>query len=160
MPAAHQNRLMRRLGWLWSLARFRAGPQAHASATQLLESGQLKVIPERAVGLSRLNNGELCLHLQTSNQVTCDVVVNCSGAGKDQLLSRMLSDGVIARHQTATSRPAITDELALIRPGGSAYDTLFALGPMTSHVTGDVLGAASISRQAKQLSQILSRQMA
>ena len=160
MTPSDQNRLMRRLGWLWSLARFRAGPQAHSSASRLIETGQLTIIPDRAIGLSRHHGGRLRLQLQETDNLTCDVVVNCSGAGKDPLVSRMILDGVIARHQTTHSRPALAHDLAFLRPDGTAYDNLHALGPLTSHVTGDVLGAASISRQAKQLSQTLHKQMA
>ena len=160
MTPTDQSRLMRRVGWLWSLARFRAGPQAHSSATQLLKSGQLTIVPDRAIGLSHQTNGSLCLQLQKTDKLVCDIVVNCSGAGKDPLLRQMMSEGIVARHQTANSRPALTSELAFLNPNGTAHDNLHALGPLTAHVTGDVLGAASISRQAKRLSQTLNKQMA
>ena len=52
-----QERLMRRFGWLWSLARFRAGPQAHGSATMLLDTGQLDIVTDMVTGITTTSGG-------------------------------------------------------------------------------------------------------
>ena len=151
LPAADQARLMRRVGWLWSLARFRAGPQASGSAQTLIDSGQLKIRRDIVTGLEPAPDGHYLVSLGGGEQITADAIVNCSGAGRDTLMSRLIDDGLIAGHDTAPHRPRITADLTLVRPDGTPHDGLYAVGPVTAHFVGDILGAASISRQAKTL---------
>lgn len=161
LPVPEQLRLMRRLGWLWSLARFRAGPQAHGSAISMYESGQMELVASMVTGIETGTDGRHHVHLANGTILDADAVVNCSGAGRDPLITRVLDDGVAMRHQCLPGRPALTSDLALLQPDGSAHETLFGVGPMTAHVAGDVLGSASIARQARGLaSRLLEQQRA
>ena len=146
-----QERLMRRFGWLWSLARFRAGPQAFSSAQMLLDAGQLDIVTDMVTGTTTDEDGVHKVRLAKGDDLFTDTVINCSGAGRDPLVTRILDDEIAARHQTARHRPAMTGELALLRANGTPHPNLFGIGPMTSHVAGDVLGSASIARQAQGL---------
>ena len=146
-----QERLMRRFGWLWSLARFRAGPQAHGSATHLLAEGQLEIVTDMVAGIATQDGGTHSVELAGGARIAADIVINCSGAGRDPLISSILDDGIAARHATVRQRPAMTAELALLRTDGTPHHSMFGIGPMTSHVAGDVLGSASIARQARAL---------
>ena len=151
LDAADQGRLMRRFGWLWSLARFRAGPQAFGSAQMLLDTGQLDIVTDMVTGITTTSGGVHDVGLATGARLSADAVINCSGAGRDPLITRILDNGTAARHQTVSHRPAMTSELALIRADGTPHGNMFGIGPMTSHVAGDVLGSASIARQARGL---------
>jgi len=153
LPATDQARLMRRVGWLWSLARFRAGPQASSSAQTLVDSGQLKIRRDIVTGLEPAPDGHYLVRLGGGEQITADAIVNCSGAGRDILMSRLIDDGLVAGHDTAPHRPRMTADLTLVRPDGTPHGGLFAVGPVTAHFVGDILGAASISRQAKTLAE-------
>jgi len=156
LPVSDQARLMRRLGWLWSLARFRAGPQTSVSAQALMDSGQLTIRRDIVTGLATTSAGHHLVKLGGGAQIEADAVINCSGAGRDRLMTRLIGDGVIAAHDTAPHRPRLTSELALVRPDGRPYDSLYAVGPVTAHFVGDILGAASISRQAAMLADHLA----
>ena len=158
LPPADQQRLLRRVGWLWSLARFRAGPQPIASAEAMLTSGQLTIIADRVVGLSTAPDGRHRADLSRGDVMTADAVINCSGAGRDRLVSRLIADGVIAAHSAMKQRPAVTGDLALLRADRTPHDRLFALGPLTAHAYGDVIGAATISRQAQLLAGMILKQ--
>ena len=160
LPATEQTRLMRRLGWLWSLARFRAGPQAHDSAMAMLDSGQLRLVTGLVTGIDSRDDDTHQVRLASGASLDADAVVNCSGAGRDQLITRLLDDGVARRHDGLAARPALTPRLQLLRPDGNAHDTLFGVGPMTAHAAGDVLGSASIARQARGLAARLITQQA
>ncbi len=160
LPVADQARLMRRLGWLWSLARFRAGPQAHGSAMAMLDSGQLRLVTGLVTGIDSRDDDTHQVRLASGASLDADAVVNCSGAGRDQLITRLLDDGVARCHDGRAARPALTPRLQLLRPDGNAHDTLFGLGPMTAHAAGDVLGSASIARQARGLAARLITQQA
>ena len=155
LPDTDQTRLMRRLGWLWSLARFRAGPQASNSAQTLIDSGQLTIRRNIVTGLATSTEDRHLVSLGSGTTIKADAVINCSGAGRDRLITRLISDGIAAPHHTAPHRPRLTADLALIGPDGTAYDNLHAVGPVTAHVVGDILGAASISRQAVGLADRL-----
>ena len=157
LPEDDQARLMRRIGWLWSLARFRAGPQATGSAQAMLDSGQLTIRRDIVTGLTAgANNARHLVSLGAGARIEADAVINCSGAGRDRLMSHLIGDLVIGSHQTAPHRPRMTTSLTLIRPNGTPYEDLFAVGPGTAHVVGDILGAASISRQAAALADRLA----
>jgi uncharacterized NAD(P)/FAD-binding protein YdhS len=157
LPEDDQARLMRRIGWLWSLARFRAGPQATGSAQAMLDSGQLTIRRDIVTGLTAgANHARHLVSLGDGARIEADAVINCSGAGRDRLMSRLIGDRVIATHQTAPHRPRMTTRLTLVRPNGTPYEDLFAIGPGTAHVVGDILGAASISRQAAALADRLA----
>ena len=154
----NQARLLKRVGWLWSLSRFRAGPQPIASAEALLESGQLTIIADRVARLETSTDGRQRAGLGSGEIVTADTVINCSGAGRDRLVSRLIDDGVIAAHPAMTRRPAVTGDLRLLREDQTPHDSLFALGPVTAHAYGDVIGAATISRQAQILAGVIPGQ--
>ena len=156
LPVTDQTQLMRRLGWLWSLARFRAGPQASASARVLMDSGQLTISRDIVTGLTTTSDGGFLISLGGGAQIKADAVINCSGAGRDRLMIRLIGDGVIAAHETAPHRPRMTTGLRLVKPDNTPHDSLYAVGPVTAHFAGDILGAASISRQATTLADHLA----
>ena len=152
-------RLMRRVGWLWSLARFRAGPQAHGSAEALLASGSLTVRRDMVSGITSDGNARHHVRLASGETVEADFVVNCSGAGRDRLVSHLIETSIAAPHAGFRGRPALTADLALLRPDGSPYGTLHALGPVTAHEAGDVVGAPGTATQAHELAARLAASM-
>ena len=156
LPVADQTRLTRRLGWLWSLARFRAGPQASDSAQTMMSAGQLTIRRDIVTGLTSAHEGRHLVSLGGGVQIEADAVINCSGAGKDRLMTSLIADGLIAPHEAAPFRPRLTADLALVRPDGAPHGNLFAVGPVTAPFVGDILGAASISRQAEALADHLT----
>ncbi|PDH58360.1 MAG: hypothetical protein CNE93_03625 [SAR116 cluster bacterium MED-G06] len=152
-----QARLMRRVGWLWSLARFRAGPQAHGSAQTLLASGQLTIRRDMVSGIATTGaDGPHHVQLAGGGPIEADFVVNCSGAGRDPLVSGLVEQGLVAAHAGFRGRPALTPDLALCQPDGMPYRTLHALGPVTAHEAGDVVGAPGTATQAHELATRLA----
>ena len=156
LPVTDQTQLVRRLGWLWSMARFRAGPQASESAQALLDSGQLTIRRDIVTGITTTSNKGYVVSLGNGAPIEVDAIVNCSGAGHDGLITRLIDDAVIAAHETTPHRPRMTAGLALVNPDDTPHDSLYAIGPVTAHFVGDILGAASISRQAASLADHLT----
>jgi len=152
LPPRDQARLMRRVGWLWSLSRFRAGPQAHESTEALRTSGQLTLRRDKVSGITTDGAGARHqVHLAGGGRIRADIVVNCSGAGRDPLVGRLIADSIAGPHAGFTALPALTPDLALIRPDGTPYETLHAVGPVTAHEAGDVIGAPGTAAQAQEL---------
>jgi uncharacterized NAD(P)/FAD-binding protein YdhS len=154
LPAKDRIRLRRRLGWLWSLLRFRAGPQTAVAAKAMHASGQLNIIKERFSGLAAAGGGGWQVRLCSGEGLMADIVVNCTGAGRDKLIDTMIATRQITTIGS-TSQPRVTPELRIVAADGQPYRTLFCIGPTTGLALGDVVGATSIARQAAQLSQTL-----
>ncbi|GIS11010.1 MAG: hypothetical protein CM15mP115_01610 [Alphaproteobacteria bacterium] len=118
LDPADQGRLMRRFGWLWSLARFRAGPQAFGSATDAARYRDNSTLsPTWWPASRRPDGGTHSVGLATGARISADAVINCSGAGRDPLITSILDNGTAARHQTVRHRPAMTSG-ACADPGG------------------------------------------
>jgi uncharacterized NAD(P)/FAD-binding protein YdhS len=120
-----------------------------------MDRGQLTIRRDIVTGLATTDAGKQLVTIGDGAQIEADAVINCSGASRDRLMTRLIGDGVIAAHETASHHPRLTPELALVRPDGRPYDSLYAVGPVTAHFVGDILGAASISRQAATLADHL-----
>ena len=154
LPAKDRIRLQRRLGWLWSLLRFRAGPQTAVAAKAMHASGQLNIINKRFSSLAAAGGGRWHVQLCSGEGLMADIVVNCTGAGRDKLIDAMIAAGLITA-MGSTRQPLVTPELRVVAADGQPYRTLFCVGSATGLALGDVAGATSIARQAAQLAQTL-----
>jgi uncharacterized NAD(P)/FAD-binding protein YdhS len=154
LPAKDRIRLRRRLGWLWSLLRFRAGPQTAVAAKAMHASGQLNIINERFSGLAAAGGGRWQVQLCSGEELTADIVANCTGVGRDKLIDSMIAAGQITA-MGSTRQPLVTPELRVVAADSQPYHTLFCVGPATGLALGDVVGATSIAQQAAQLVQTL-----
>ena len=154
LPVEDRLKLQRRTGWLWSLARFRASPQTVRAARQMRENRQLTLIRShlKALSSTRSNNWQLTLGNETS--LHADVVINCTGVGRDPLIHQLMSTGRVAPLSKSNSLSVLPD-LRVISPTGSPYDTLFCIGPASALALGDMVGATSVASQAAVLAQSL-----
>lgn len=159
LSASDRKKLRSRLGWLWSLVRFRAGPQSVSTAERLKATGQLTITTGRLMQLDKQTQGWI---MQLGDKVTpaiaADWVINCTGMGRDVLLNDLVESGVVGA--TADGDLIVQPSLQLVDADGSPHDTLFMIGPSTAASLGDVIGSASISRQAHLIAQSLSRSVA
>ncbi len=154
LPVEDRLKLQRRTGWLWSLARFRASPQTVRAARQMRENRQLTLIRShlKALSSTRSNSWQLTLGNETS--LHADVVINCTGVGRDPLIHQLISTGRVAPLSRSNSLSVLPD-LRVINPTGSPYDTLFCIGPASALALGDMVGATSVASQAAALAQSL-----
>ena len=150
-----KRRLMGHLGVFWSLARYRSAPQTSAMAAHLRATGQLEVLGGRIVHISPgAESRRLSAHLASGETLRADVIVNCTGMGRDPLVADMITKGVI-RADAFGRGPGLDEDLRLCTPSGQPYPAGYALGPLTAGSEGDVVGATTISRQAAALARQL-----
>ena len=154
LPTADRLKLQRRAGWLWSLARFRASPQTVAATRKMSESGQLAIVRDRLKCLFRTRDAHWQVALTGGNLLSAEMVINCTGVGRDPLIHKLMATGQLTRLGKSNS-PWVSPDLHAIRPDGSLYDTLFCIGPATALALGDVVGATSVATQATRLAQSL-----
>ena len=154
LPVTDRFKLQRRAGWLWSLVRFRASPQTIAAARQMSESGQLAIFRSRLKHLFRTRDEQWQVVLTGDKLLSVNMVINCTGVGRDALIDNMMTSGHLVPIGHSKS-PSISPDLRAITSSGTAYDTLFCIGPATALALGDVIGATSIATQAARLSESL-----
>jgi len=154
LPVEDRMKLQRRAGWLWSLARFRASPQTIAAARNMRGQGQLTLIRSRLKSLESTRSTGWRLGLADEGSRNADVVINCTGVGRDPLIHKLMATGPLTPLGKSNS-PAVSPSLQVISPDGSPYETLFCIGPATALVLGDVMGATSVAAQAASFARLL-----
>jgi uncharacterized NAD(P)/FAD-binding protein YdhS len=140
--------LFRRLGWLWSLYRFRASPQTMQAYKQLEANKQIQLILGRAQQIDAEHRVKVSLG--NGSMVEGDRILNCTGVGKDQLLGKLI-DNRIAEPDALGQSIAVDSRFRVFKSMNEQWNTLWMIGPATMGSLGDVIAASSIAKQAEQL---------
>jgi uncharacterized NAD(P)/FAD-binding protein YdhS len=147
--------LFKRLGWLWSLYRFRASPQTIKAYRKLEANKQIQFVLGRAKRIEVAQT--VTVVLGDGSKVSGDRIFNCTGVGRDSLLSKLIADQ-IARPDALGKSIAVASDYRVSKSSGGEWDDLWMIGPATMGSLGDVIAASSIAKQAEQLSiQITSK---
>ncbi len=154
LPDHDKRRLMNRLGWLWSLIRYRASPQSIAAVNAMQSSGQIQIIKDRVSGIiSGQATPPLSLTLNSHDAVDCDYAIIASGIGHDPLISCLIKSHIAGTMDNGGIR--VNDDFQLLSPGYKLLPGLWAFGPPTQSALGDVIGATTIAKQAARLADLL-----
>ena len=146
----HQRQsLFKRLGWVWSLYRFRASPQTIKAYEQLRANHQIQFAVGRAKQVE-CSKGVITAQLNNGQRIEADRIVNCTGVGADLFLNRMIADA-IAIPDPLGHAIGVNTNLNVIKPNRQAWNNLWMLGPATMGSLGDVVAASAISKQAEEL---------
>ncbi|MEY2662363.1 MAG: hypothetical protein RIQ35_680 [Pseudomonadota bacterium] len=146
----HQRRIVfKRLGWVWSLYRFRASPQTIKAYEQLKANHQIQFVVGRAKQVGRSERA-ITVQLNTGQSIQADRIINCTGVGSDLFLNKLISDS-IAIPDPLGAAIAVDTNLNVMKPNLQAWNNLWMLGPATMGSLGDVIAASAISKQAEQL---------
>lgn len=147
--------LFKRLGWLWSLYRFRASPQTIKAYRKLEANKQIQFVLGRAKRIEVAQT--VTVVLGDGSRVVGDRIFNCTGVGRDPLLSKLIADQ-IARPDALGKSIAVASDYRVSKSSGGEWGDLWMIGPATMGSLGDVIAASSIAKQAEQLSiQITSK---
>ncbi|MGC6518150.1 MAG: FAD/NAD(P)-binding protein [Candidatus Puniceispirillaceae bacterium] len=144
-----KQRVMARFGKWWSLARYRAAPQAINLARSLIEEKRLSVIKDRVQHIT-VTRGDFVLTGVNDAQYITQGLINASGTTTPRLITDMIEQGLAAPDDFAQS-VAVNQDNQIIRPDGRAYQSCFLFGPGTAASLGDVVGAYSIAKQIQKI---------
>ena len=147
-PHQRQN-LFKRLGWAWSLYRFRASPQTIKAYERLKANHQIQFAVGRAKQVE-CSKGTITVQLNNGQRIQADRIVNCTGVGADLFLNTMIADA-IAIPDPLGHAIGVNTNLNVIKPNQQAWNNLWMLGPATMGSLGDVVAASAISKQAEEL---------
>ncbi|MDP3121562.1 FAD/NAD(P)-binding protein [Polynucleobacter sp.] len=146
----HQRQILfKRLGWAWSLYRFRASPQTIKAYEQLRANHQVQFAVGRAKQVE-CSEGAIMVQLNNGQGIQADRIVNCTGVGRDVFLDRLVADS-IALPDPLGHAVGVNTKLNVIKPNLQAWNNLWMLGPATMGSLGDVIAASAISKQAEEL---------
>jgi uncharacterized NAD(P)/FAD-binding protein YdhS len=146
----HQRQIVfKRLGWAWSLYRFRASPQTIKAYEQLKANHQIQFVVGRAKQVECSERG-ITAQLNNGHSIQAERIINCTGVGKDLFLNRLIADAIAIQDPLGTAI-AVNTNLNVIKPNLQAWNNLWMLGPATMGSLGDVVAASAISKQAEQL---------
>lgn len=155
LPVHARLKLIRRLGWLWSLQRFRASPQTVQAAHQMRERGQLNIIKASMVGLSPSRSKQWLVSLSDDESIACRTVINCTGAGRDPLIDKLAECQIIGTLSEGGA-PSVNARQQLLSPDNVTHQDLFLIGASSGLALGDVVGSTSIARQAVRLAKTVT----
>jgi uncharacterized NAD(P)/FAD-binding protein YdhS len=149
--AAQRLILLQRVGWIWSLYRFRAAPQTIASYEQLREKNQIHFIFGRA---KQINCAEPYIRVLLDNggELAGERIINCTGVGVDPLLSNLISSQ-LAIPDALQQSIAIDTNFRVLDSNHQPWENLWLIGPATMGSLGDVVAASAITKQAEQLAE-------
>jgi uncharacterized NAD(P)/FAD-binding protein YdhS len=146
----HQRQgLFKRLGWAWSLYRFRASPQTIKAYEQLKANHQAQFAVGRAKQVE-CSKGVITVQLKNGQRIEADRIVNCTGVGADLFLNTLIADA-IATPDPLGHAIGVNTNLNVIKPNLQTWNSLWMLGPATMGSLGDVVAASAISKQAEEL---------
>ena len=153
--SSHQRRILfKRLGWLWSLYRFRASPQTISSYKKLEANNQIRFILGRAQKIDAEQKVKVLL--DNGSFVEGDRILNCTGVGRDPFLSKMITNQIACADALGQSI-AVDAQLRVMKSIDEGQNKLWMIGPATMASLGDVIAASSIAKQAEQLAIDLVR---
>ena len=148
--SARQRRtLLKRLGWLWSLYRFRASPQTIAAYESMRARHQVRFVLGRAKQITCAES-KVNVLMSSGSALTGDRIINCTGVGSDPLLDQLIRSG-LALPDALLQSIAVDAHFRVINPKGEPRPNLWMIGPATMGSLGDVVAASAIAKQAEQL---------
>jgi len=148
--SAHERRsLLKRLGWVWSLYRFRASPQTIAAYQHLQARKQVQFALGRAKHIT-LSEETIRVLMSTGAELVGDRIINCTGVGSDPLTNELIVSGLAAPDALLQSI-AVDTAFRVMNPELEPYANLWMIGPATMGSLGDVVASSAIAKQAEQL---------
>ncbi len=146
----HQRQIVfKRLGWAWSLYRFRASPQTIKAYEQLKANHQIQFLLGRAKQVES-SVSAITVQLNNGQSIQAERIINCTGVGTDLFLNKLIADAIAIPDPLGTAI-AVDTNLNVLKPNLQAWNNLWMLGPATMGSLGDVIAASTISKQAEQL---------
>jgi uncharacterized NAD(P)/FAD-binding protein YdhS len=146
----HQRQIVfKRMGWVWSLYRFRASPQTIKAYEQLKVNHQIQFVVGRAKQVE-CSESAITVQLNNGQSIQAERIINCTGVGADLFLNKLIADAIAILDSLGTAI-AVDTHLNVLKPNQRAWNNLWMLGPATMGSLGDVIAASAISKQAEEL---------
>ncbi|MEH3146375.1 MAG: FAD/NAD(P)-binding protein [Methylobacterium frigidaeris] len=168
LPLAEQRRFLRHLRPFWDAHRHRMAPTAAEIVAREREAGTLTVVRGRVVAVAD-QAGFATVTIRergagATREIRAQRIIDASGiagvaATDDPLLRRLMGRGLI-RPDLHGLGLAVTEDLALMHPGGDAPHPLWALGPLLRGTFWECTAVPDIRVQAVDLARTVAARLA
>ncbi len=162
LPLKERKRFLRHASRQWEVGRHRMPPQVAAAIADLREAGRLTSERGRIVSVEPVGKSlrVTTRHARDTRTRDVDAVISCIGPSSDPqshpLLASMLDSGVAVRHPLGIGLD-VNSVGAIRRPDGSAWPTLWAVGPLRKGAEWESTAIPEIRVQARDLAADLLR---
>jgi uncharacterized NAD(P)/FAD-binding protein YdhS len=153
--AQERRSLLKRLGWIWSLYRFRASPQTIAAYKSLQARDQAQFALGRAKHIT-YSEEKIHVLMSSGEELVGDRIINCTGVGSDPLTSELIASGLAAPDALLQSI-AVDTHLRVMNSDHQPHNNLWMIGPATMGSLGDVVASSTIAKQAEQLADQIAK---
>jgi uncharacterized NAD(P)/FAD-binding protein YdhS len=163
LPLKERKRFLRHASRQWEVSRHRMAPQVAAAIADLRAAGRLTSERGRIAGVEPVGKSlrVTTIHAGQAKTRDVDAVISCIGPTSDPqsrpLLASMLDSGVAVRHPLGIGLD-VNSVGAIRRPDGSAWPTLWAVGPLRKGAEWESTAIPEIRAQARDLAADLLRQ--
>jgi uncharacterized NAD(P)/FAD-binding protein YdhS len=163
-----KRRFMRHLRSYWEVHRHRMPAHVHRKIEAMRSSGQLRVICGRLASASTDGFGEITARIlgvspARETAIRAARVINCTGPNNDPrksldpLVRQLVAEG-IGRSDPLFMGLETAPNGALIRSEGTAWENIFAVGPIRKGALWETTAAPEIRRQAASVArEVLNR---
>lgn len=160
-----KRRFLRHVRPYWDVHRHRMPAQVHHKIEMMRLSGQLRVLSGRLIDATAEARGEINVrmlagHPQVPVSIRVAKIINCAGPQNDPRMSpdrlvRQLVEDRIGRPDPLYMGLETAPNGALISGSGSAWNNLFAIGPMRKGTLWETTSIPEIRSQASLLAHNL-----
>ena len=140
-----KQKIMKRCGAFWSLARYRAGPQAVAAGKALIAEGRLVIHRTRIKALSH-DGTDFHLMASSGTSFKAQAVMNATGTGMHPLCDRLIQNR-LAIADCLGLVVKVNEQCQILDAQGTPWEGFYMVGPPTMADKGDIVGAFSTARQ-------------
>ena len=172
LPLPERRRALRHLRAFWDVHRYQCAPQIDDALQAARGAGELEIVAATLLGVEAEADGSLVLDLHPRHaragvrcRLQADFVINCTGPAHgsvllgNPLLGGMAAAGMLAADPTGLGL-AVDAEAHLLRPDGSAWPSIFVVGPLARGTFGELMGLPQISMQPRALAAHLAERLA
>jgi len=163
LPLNEKRRFMRHLRHYWEVYRHRMPADVHRRIEAMRTSGQLRVISGRLTSASAERSGNIRVRIQAKNPtgyvtISAARIINCTGPQNDPaksldpLVRQIVAEG-IGRPDSLSMGLETAHKGALIRVDGTAWETIFAIGPIRKGALWETTAIPEIRSQAASVAR-------
>ena len=161
-----RKRFLRHVQPYWDIHRHRLAPESHQKLSDALDSGMLKIMAARIIGLEENRLGIQATVRPRGQSITKTVdacaIINCTGPCANPLdtgnalVEQLLRDGLIRTDRLGIGLD-VADDYATINQQGISSRSLFYIGPWLKAKYWEATAVPDLRRFALALAQRVSR---
>ncbi len=168
LPVPERRRLLRHLRPFWDVHRFQSAPQIDRVVHEELAGGSLELLAATPLAAEPIDGGfRVTLHPRGTapeTRITREVaaIVNCTGPGHRSVVEnhpvlRSLREAGALEADPMALGIAVDTRSRVLRPDGTAWETLFVVGPLARGTHGELMGLPQVSTQPREVAGMAAR---